>query len=219
VALVKINNRPGEYGGKGLAIAGIVSGGIGLVSLLVFLAMMSRMHQEDKSTVKMGEAVTCASVGRDNNMITRFSIRFDRAWVTPGSLPVSGMNVFNEAEVGKKFVIVLAEVQNLGPRRASNVPCRSVEFETEDKFIYEGHYELVQRPVSDRLARLDEGRDLMGLGLYPMEPEAKVWVVFFGKVPSGATPVAMLGELGGRWGPDDIGRTPVRLQLGRLTQR
>ena len=39
VALVKVSNRPSEYGGKGLAIAGITTGGIGMV-MIVFWAVV-----------------------------------------------------------------------------------------------------------------------------------------------------------------------------------
>jgi hypothetical protein len=43
VALVKVSNRPSEYGGKGLAIAGITTGGIGLVLIFFWAVVVAIM--------------------------------------------------------------------------------------------------------------------------------------------------------------------------------
>ncbi len=62
VALVKANREPSEYGGKGLAIAGICTGGLGIVVLPATIGMLMAILMPSLSQAReQSRRVQCAS--------------------------------------------------------------------------------------------------------------------------------------------------------------
>lgn len=61
IALVKASNRPAEYGGKGLAVAGVSLGGISLVLMPVMFMMIAIMLPSLSKARDMAKRAVCAA--------------------------------------------------------------------------------------------------------------------------------------------------------------
>lgn len=163
----------------------------------------------NRKSIKLGQTVEFGGTNEQN----RFSIRFHRAWVTSGPLPIKfrqdSFSSLDKPKEGNTCAIVLAEVRNLGPR-AGFVSNLLTEFETSKGYIYRGAYtEEVRGPHQGDWVKKSTDN--------PWEPETTTWWMACGEVPADAAPVAMLVEVPSvTVGKNNYERLHLRLEFGSL---
>lgn len=135
---------------------------------------------------------------------TEISLIFEHAFISK-TVP---WDPFLQRELaGKKYLIVYAHVENMGPREGTP-SCIKVEVKAANGFIYSAKdypvlFGRIGRPVT-ALSRLETGttiedwQPLRGSsGLFSnLKQGEKAWWAFFGEMPEDAIPVELFGELG-----------------------
>jgi len=141
--------------------------------------------------VKLGQPVTFWELGPFGEKITRFSVVFERVSMESKK---PWMDWIRETP-GKKYVLVYARVQNLGPRKSE--PSEEVEVKLDNGFIYKAAAWLF-REIGTSVTTLSSPTWQELSELEPMEKGA--WVFWSELIPEERHPIELFGKLGGYWG-------------------
>jgi hypothetical protein len=160
--------------------------------------------------LQIGETVKYWTYGLNSSMqtekCTQFSVTFDRAFVFK-TIPWDRSQ--REWE-GKKYLIVYAHIENMGPREDS--PISDAEVKTDNGFIYTADCLLFAKINSPAL-NLSDFESLPALGFGSLKQGEKAWWAFSSQIPEEATPVELFGEFGRFSLVPDHRPTKFRLRL------
>ena len=160
-------------------------------------------REKDVAAVELGKLYTFWLF--DNGFekkYTQFSITFERLEITkrhpinPEDVYITAAGVYDKASPGKKYVVIYAHVENLGPRE--RMPYGGEQEIKVDKGNIYGVESFFVRNLNQPLMT-ENGRIFSIDRMEKMEPGDKGGWIFWSEIPEDTFPVEFLGVLSGGW--------------------
>ena len=162
-----------------------------VLAMLTFLVsvMIAGCGGSKIERAKMGKSFTFWQESASSKRNTKFSITFTGVSETKKH-PLAG----HQASEGKKYVVITAKVENLGPRKGH--PECPTEVKVDKGYLYDIFLFCPGKPIYETL-----------------KPGEVARCFFTGEIPENTTPVELIGTFGGSFGGITGGGTKFRLKL------